>query len=95
MPILSSKSTQLDSWDTVFFNKARASFDNYEESHELSKRRQRLRRCRRGSLTDSSSEDSSEVDKSDVGIFLSILLSKLLSKDGAKGAVSFGGSLIK
>jgi hypothetical protein len=29
--------TQFDSWDTVYFDKARASFDNYEESDELSK----------------------------------------------------------
>jgi hypothetical protein len=49
----------------------------------------------RGSLTDSSSEDSSEVDELDAGIFLSILLSELLSKDGTKGAVSFGSNLIK
>jgi hypothetical protein len=30
-----SKMTQLDDWDTVYFNKAHASFENYEESNEL------------------------------------------------------------
>lgn len=38
MQILSSKVTQLDGWDTVYFDKARAGIDNYEDSDELSKR---------------------------------------------------------
>jgi hypothetical protein len=63
MQILSSKVTQLDGWDTAYYSKARAGSDGYEESDELSKRRQRQGRCRRGCLTESSSVESSETDE--------------------------------
>ncbi len=95
MQILSSKMTQLDGWDAACFNKARAGNDSYEDSDELSKRRQRHGRCRRGCPTESSSVESSEPDEIEAVRDWLWCSSDSLSKDGARGTVSFGGSLIK
>jgi hypothetical protein len=57
--------TQLDGWDPAYFNKDQAGINNYEDSDELSKRRQRQHHFRRGGLTESSSVVSSEADELD------------------------------